>query len=58
VGFFFLNQGFALIKQSLYYLSHTSSPFCSGYFGDGGLTNYLPGLVSNHNSPNLSLLSS
>jgi hypothetical protein len=20
----------------LYHLNHTSSPFCSGYFGDGG----------------------
>jgi hypothetical protein len=27
-------QGFALTKQELYHLSHTSSPFCSGYFGD------------------------
>jgi hypothetical protein len=27
-------QGFVLTKQ-LYCLSHTSSPFCSGYFGDG-----------------------
>jgi hypothetical protein len=24
-----------LPKQVLYSLSHTSSPFCSGYFGDG-----------------------
>jgi hypothetical protein len=28
-------QGFTLAKQELYLLSHTSSPFCSGYFGDG-----------------------
>jgi hypothetical protein len=27
--------GFALAKQVLYGLSHTSSPFCAGYFGDG-----------------------
>jgi hypothetical protein len=27
-------KGFALIKHVLYYLSQTSSPFCSGYFGD------------------------
>jgi hypothetical protein len=27
-------QGFALAKQALYFLSHTSSPFCYGYFGD------------------------
>jgi hypothetical protein len=30
-----LNSGFTLVKQVLYYLSHTSSPFCSGNFGDG-----------------------
>jgi hypothetical protein len=29
----YLNKG--LEKQALYRLSHTSSPFCSGYFGDG-----------------------
>jgi hypothetical protein len=28
-------QGFTLAKQVLYCLSHTSSPFCFGYFGDG-----------------------
>jgi hypothetical protein len=28
-------QGFTLAKQVLYHFSHTSSPFCSGYFGDG-----------------------
>jgi hypothetical protein len=28
-------QGFTLAKQALYWLSHTTSPFCSGYFGDG-----------------------
>jgi hypothetical protein len=28
-------QGFVFVKQSLYSLSHTSIPFCSGYFGDG-----------------------
>jgi hypothetical protein len=32
-----LIQGFSLTSQALYHLSHTSSssPFCSGYFGDG-----------------------
>jgi hypothetical protein len=30
-------QGFTLEKQVFYCLSHTSSPFCSGYCGDGGL---------------------
>jgi hypothetical protein len=42
----FWTQGFALAKHVLYHLSHTSSPFCSGYFGDGGLENYLLGLAS------------
>jgi hypothetical protein len=27
-------QGFMLAKLSLYCVSHTCSPFCSGYFGD------------------------
>jgi hypothetical protein len=40
-------------KQALYCLSYTSRPFCSDYFGDGGLTNYLPGLAENHDPPNL-----
>jgi hypothetical protein len=30
-------QGSTLAKQALYCLSHTSTPFCSGYFGDGVL---------------------
>jgi hypothetical protein len=52
VSFFFKwdwvwTQSFVLAKQVLYYLSHTSSPFYSGYFGDGSLTNYLPRLASN-----------
>jgi hypothetical protein len=29
--------GFTFAKQALYCLSHTSCPFCSGYFGDGFL---------------------
>jgi hypothetical protein len=32
----FSPQGFMLAKQVLYHLSHISSPFCYGYFGDGG----------------------
>jgi hypothetical protein len=40
-----------LAEQVLYYLNHTSSPFCSGYFGDGNLVNYLPGLSSNGDLP-------
>jgi hypothetical protein len=35
-------QSFTLAKQVPYHLSHTSSPFCSAYFGDRGLSNYLP----------------
>jgi hypothetical protein len=30
-------QGFTFAKQVLYHLSHTSSPFCFSYFGDGVL---------------------
>jgi hypothetical protein len=36
--------GFTHAKQGLYCLSHTPTSFCSGYFGDGGLSKYLPGL--------------
>jgi hypothetical protein len=36
-----------LVKQVLYHLNHTFSSFCSGYFGDGGLANYLPGVALN-----------
>jgi hypothetical protein len=46
-----------LCLQALYCLSHTSSSFCSGYFGDG-VSNSLPGLASNLNPSNLSLPSS
>jgi hypothetical protein len=28
-------QDFMLATQAVYHLSHTSSPFCSGYFGEG-----------------------
>jgi hypothetical protein len=42
-------------KQALYHLNHTSSPLSSGYFGDGVLENYLPGLASNQDPPDLSL---
>jgi hypothetical protein len=50
--------GFGLAKQALYGLCQTSSGFCFGYFADGGLTNYLPGLVLNCDSLDLSLPSS
>jgi hypothetical protein len=39
-------------------LSHTSSLFCSGYFGDGGLVHYFSGLVLNGDPPDFSLPSS
>jgi hypothetical protein len=48
-NFFFLmvlgfELGFALARQELHCcLSHVSSPFYSGYFGDGGL-DFCPGL--------------
>jgi hypothetical protein len=32
-----LTQGFIFVKQALYHLSHISSAFCSGYFGNGVL---------------------
>jgi hypothetical protein len=44
---------FAFAKQALYHLNHTSSPFCCGYFGDGVLKNYFPGLASNQDPPDL-----
>jgi hypothetical protein len=40
-------------RKAVYHLRHTSSPFSSGYFGDGGLMNYLPKVVVNHNPTNL-----
>jgi hypothetical protein len=46
-----------LAKQVLCF-NHTSSPFSSGYFGDGGLVNYLPKLALNLDPPDLSLQSS
>jgi hypothetical protein len=49
-----LNSGLQLAKQALYLLSHTSSPFCCGYFGDGGLVNYLPRLDLNLDPHDLS----
>jgi hypothetical protein len=37
VGTWIWTQGFMLPKEMLYRPSHTCSPFCSGYSGDGGL---------------------
>jgi hypothetical protein len=36
-------QDLTLTKQAVYCLSHTSSPFCSGYFGYGILWTICPG---------------
>jgi hypothetical protein len=36
------NQDFGFSKQARCCLSHTSSPFCCDYFGDGSLENNLP----------------
>jgi hypothetical protein len=65
IFFFFVGLVFELFRickaallQLLYQLSHTSSSFCSGYFGDGCLVNCLPGLASNLSPPNLSSPSS
>jgi hypothetical protein len=47
--FFGVGLGFELrTKQVLYCLSHSSNPFCSGYFGEGVFGNYLTSLASNH----------
>jgi hypothetical protein len=35
IVFLFVGLGFELRALSLQTLSHTSSPFCSGYFGNG-----------------------
>jgi hypothetical protein len=51
-------QGFPLAKQVLCHLTHTSSPICSGYLGDGGLMNYLSRLALNCDPPDLTLPSS
>jgi hypothetical protein len=56
---FFVGLGFELksshLQGRLSTICHTSSAFWLGYFGDGGLLNYLPKLASNDSPPNLSL---
>jgi hypothetical protein len=57
--FFLVGLGFELRTshlQALYHLSHTSRPFCSGYFGDEVFKNVLPRLASNCDPPNLKQL--
>jgi hypothetical protein len=58
VGLEFELRALHLAKQVLYCLSHTSSPFCSGNFGDGSFGNYLPGLASNQDPPDLLIAAS
>jgi hypothetical protein len=48
--FFFFRTGigtqdFTFAKQAHYHFSQGSIPFCSHYFGNRGLLNYLPGLT-------------
>jgi hypothetical protein len=50
-----LNSDFMVAKQVLYHLSHTFSSFCSDYFGDGGLMNYLLQLALKCEPPDPSL---
>jgi hypothetical protein len=49
---------FAILELRAYTLSHSTSPFLLLVFSRQGLTNCLPGLASNHNPPDLCLLSS
>jgi hypothetical protein len=44
-----------LARQGLYDELHLQSILVC-YFGDGGFTNYSPGLALNHDSPDLHLL--
>jgi hypothetical protein len=53
-----LEFGFTLAKQVPYCLNHTSSPFCSGYFGGEVLQSNSPWLASYCDPPDVSLPSS
>jgi hypothetical protein len=57
---FFLFVFFAVLGIELraFNLSHSTSPIFVKGFSRYGLDNYLPGLASNHDSPDLCLLSS
>jgi hypothetical protein len=44
-----LNSGLPTCKAGALCLGHTSIPLCSGYLGNGGLSNYLSGLTLNQN---------
>jgi hypothetical protein len=63
LGFVLMSLGFELRALDLqgrrsHCLSHSSSPFYSGHFEDGGSLKYLPRLASNLNPPNVSFPSS
>jgi hypothetical protein len=47
VGLEFELRAYVFAKQALYHLSHTSSPFCSGYFADGIIQSIFLGWVQN-----------
>jgi hypothetical protein len=47
-------HGFALAKQALFLLSHTSVHFALVILEMGGFTNYLLGLATNLDPPDLS----
>jgi hypothetical protein len=57
LGFVLFGPGFEL-RPSHLQSRHTCSPFCSGCFGDGGVTNGFPWMASNVDPPHLSLPSS
>jgi hypothetical protein len=43
-------------SRALHHLNHTSSAFCSSYFGDGGLGNCLSGLALFNKIPLLMII--
>jgi hypothetical protein len=49
-----MESGLPTRKAGALPLEPHSSPFSSGYLGDGGLVNYLPGLASISNPPDQS----
>jgi hypothetical protein len=53
VGHGVWTQDFTLTKQVLYCLSHTSKSILLCQFWRWGLENYLPGLVLNHDPPDI-----
>jgi hypothetical protein len=45
-----LTQGFTLLRQALYHLSHASSPFCFNYFSSR-FSHFSSGPALDHNPP-------